>query len=71
MTNKIDSFIQTREVSMKQKKQKKQPLLASRLREEAPSLADTISASQRHFLKVAATYGKELEPDGWLAGGGT
>jgi len=56
---------------MKQKKRKKQPLLASRLRVEAPSLADTISASQRHFFKVAATYGKELEPDGWLAGGGT
>ncbi|WP_423204534.1 hypothetical protein PGC34_27860 [Pseudomonas kribbensis] len=55
----------------KQKKQKKQPLLASRLRAETPSLADTISASQRHFLKVAAAYGKELEPDGWLAGGGT
>ncbi|MBA5981059.1 MULTISPECIES: hypothetical protein [Pseudomonas] len=56
---------------MKQKKQKKQPLLASRLRAETPSLADTVSASQRHFLKVAAAYGKELEPDGWLAGGGT
>jgi len=56
---------------MKQKKQKTQPARASKPSTEALGLPDRVSASQRHFLKVAATYGKEMEPDGWLAGGGT
>jgi|GEM_PF-1100539 len=38
---------------------------------EALRLAGGISANQRRFIEVAANYGKELEPDGWLAGGGS
>lgn len=70
-TNKIESSIPAREVFMKQKKQKTQPARVSKPGTEALGLPDRVSASQRHFLKVAATYGKEMEPDGWLAGGGT
>lgn len=36
---------------------------------EALRLAGGMSANQRRFIEVAAKYGKELEPDGWLAGG--
>lgn len=70
-TNKIESSIPAREVFMKQKKQKAQPARVSKPGTGALGLPDRVSASQRHFLKVAATYGKEMEPDGWLAGGGT
>jgi hypothetical protein len=56
---------------MKKTKQKAQSASASKPGTEALGLPDRVSASQRHFLKVAATYGKEMESDGWLAGGGT
>ncbi|WP_158247726.1 MULTISPECIES: hypothetical protein [unclassified Pseudomonas] len=70
-THKIDSSNPAREVSMKHKKPKAQSAPASRLRAEEPCLPNRVSASQRHFLKVAAACGKEMEPDGWLAGGRT
>ncbi|VEF13598.1 Uncharacterised protein [Pseudomonas fluorescens] len=38
---------------------------------EALQPAGGLSASQRHFIEIAVKYGKELEPDGWLAGGGS
>lgn len=38
---------------------------------EALQLAGGLSASQRRFIEIAVKYGKELEPDGWLVGGGS
>lgn len=52
----------------KSKKQKAKPLMIAEYHAEALRLAGSVSASQRRFFKVAATYGKELEPDGLLAG---
>ncbi|MBK5302717.1 hypothetical protein AB7M22_005131 [Pseudomonas sp. ADAK2 TE3594] len=53
---------------MKRKKQKAKPLMIAEYHAEALRLAGNVSASQHRFFKVAATYGKELEPDGLLAG---
>ncbi|EXF91860.1 hypothetical protein KRR23_22725 [Pseudomonas sp. CVAP len=53
---------------MKHKKQKAKPLMVAEYHAEALRLAGNVSASQRHFLKVAAAHGKELEPTGLLAG---
>jgi hypothetical protein len=41
---------------MKQKKQKTQPARVSKPGTEALGLPDRVSASQRHFLKVAAIW---------------
>ncbi|WP_448145601.1 hypothetical protein [Pseudomonas silesiensis] len=53
---------------MKPKKQKEKSLVIAEYHAEALRLAGNVSASQRRFFKVAAKYGKELEPDGLLAG---
>lgn len=53
---------------MKRNKQKAKPLLIAEYHAEALRLAGNVSASQHRFFKVAAMYGKELEPDGMLAG---
>ena len=53
---------------MKPKKRQAKLLLIAELHAEALRLAGNVSASQHRFFKVAAMYGKELEPDGWLAG---
>ncbi|MBF4555788.1 hypothetical protein H7698_06855 [Pseudomonas sp. p50] len=53
---------------MKRKKQKAKPLMIADYHAEALRLAGSVSTSQHRFFKVAAMYGKELEPDGLLAG---
>ena len=53
---------------MKPKKQKAKSLMIAEYHAEALRLAGNVSASQRRFFFFAATYGKELEPDGLLAG---
>jgi hypothetical protein len=53
---------------VKPKKRQAKLLLIAELHAEALRLAGSVSASQHRFFKVAAMYGKELEPDGWLAG---
>lgn len=53
---------------MKYTKQKAKPLLVAEYHAEALRLAGSVSASQHRFFKVAAMHGKDLEPDGWLAG---
>jgi hypothetical protein len=53
---------------VKPKKRQTKLLLIAELHAEALRLAGSVSASQHRFFKVAAMYGKELEPDGWLAG---
>lgn len=53
---------------MKRKKQTAKPLLIAKYHAEALRLVGSVSASQHRFFKVAAMYGKELEPDGLLAG---
>jgi len=53
---------------MKRKKPKAKPLMIAEYHAEALRLAGNVSASQHRFFKVAAMYGKELEPDGLLAG---
>ncbi|KIP96470.1 hypothetical protein LIS66_26115 [Pseudomonas sp. HN2] len=56
---------------MKDKKRREKLLEIVGYHNEALRLAGGISAKQRRFIEVAANYGKELEPDGWLAGGGS
>ncbi|CAI8957273.1 transposase [Pseudomonas sp. IT-P253] len=53
---------------MKPKKRQAKLLLIAEYHAEALRLAGRVSASQHRFFKVAAMYGKELEPDGLLAG---
>jgi len=53
---------------MKRKKQKAKPLMIAEYHAEALRLAGSVSTSQHRFFKVAAMYGKDLEPDGLLAG---
>ncbi|MBV4472858.1 hypothetical protein [Pseudomonas botevensis] len=38
---------------------------------EALRLTGHLSANQRRFIEVATKCGKELEPNGWLAGEGS
>lgn len=56
---------------MKDKKRRKKLEEIVGYHAEALRLAGGISANQRRFIEVTAKYGKELEPDGWLAGGGS
>ncbi|MCP1473427.1 hypothetical protein ABIA54_002488 [Pseudomonas sp. EB276 TE3739] len=56
---------------MKDKKRRAKLEEIVRYHSEALRLAGGMSANQRRFIEVAARYGKELEPDGWLAGGGS
>lgn len=53
---------------MKPGKRKAKLLLIAGYKAEARRLAGKVSASQRRFFEVAAAWGKELEPSGWLAG---
>ncbi|WP_434136909.1 hypothetical protein JQR88_25420 (plasmid) [Pseudomonas luteola] len=53
---------------MKHSKDIAKSLLAAQLQAEARRLAGSITSIERKFLAVSLAKGKELEPDGRLAG---